>query len=250
MITFAAFYVDVTAETMDNIHKRTAGITVIDPHRFTETMFASAAHFHPGCRKVLLTDAHTALPFAGDIEVIRLDLDPRQPMLARSTAWLTFLQQADAHVVFLDSDILINANLDHVFAPDFDIALTYRAQAKWPINAGINFAHGQRLERARAFHQMWLDQFQARYPHEAVWGGDQDVLEELVSTADFSRSDTFRHQQHGFELLLLPCALYNFATEDQHGMTGHYPDKKVLHFKGRRKPHMFPYWQQYIKPAT
>ena len=209
MITFAAFYVDVTAETMDNIHKRTAGITIIDPHRFTETMFASAAHFHPGCRKVLLTDTHTALPFAEEIEVIRLELNPRQPMLARSTAWLTFLQQADSHVIFLDSDILINTNLDHVFVQDFDVALTYRAQATWPINAGINFANGRRLEQAQAFHQMWLDQFRTRYSHEAVWGGDQDVLEDLVNTADFNRNDTFHHQQHGLKYF---CCLVRSTT--------------------------------------
>ena len=30
-------------------------------------------------------------------------------------------------------------------------------------------------------------------------------------------------------------------------MDGRYPKKKVLHFKGRRKPHLFRYWRRYIK---
>ncbi|MEM7134241.1 MAG: hypothetical protein AAF702_48675 [Chloroflexota bacterium] len=247
MITFAAFYIELTQQTMAGVHQHTPTVTVTKPYWFMATMFASATFHHSNCRRVVLTDQQTLFPAALDCEPIRFDLDPSRPMLARSTAWREFIGQADSHIVFLDSDMLINASLDHLFTQSFDVALTYRDDAKWPINAGINFVHGNRLAGGRAFHTLWLDHFQQAHDQATIWGGDQDALRDLLNEADFSRHHDFIHTQHGFDILLLPCADYNFSTADQHGMTGHYPQTKVLHFKGRRKPNMIPYWERYLE---
>ena len=153
MITFTAFYVELTSSTLERVHERVTSISAPDPQGFTQAMFASATHFHPHCRKVILTDLQTPCPVISGVQIIRLDLDPTQPMLARSLAWLAFIQQSDTHIVFLDTDILINANLDHLFAHDFDVGLTYRNQEEWPINAGINFVHGDHLDRGARFHR-------------------------------------------------------------------------------------------------
>ena len=67
-------------------------------------------------------------------------------------------------------------------------------------------------------------------------------MRDLVDGADFTRDDTFLYRQHDFNILMLPCAEYNFSSKDEHGMSGDYPQKKVLHFKGRRKPNMLAYW--------
>ena len=250
MITFVAFYIDITTETMDNIHKTTSTITVTKPYQFIQTMFASARHFHPDCGQVILTDQVTQFPNYSDTEIIHYDLDSTNPMLSRSIAWLNFLKQADTHVVFLDSDILINANLAHIFDHRFDVALTHRVDKKWPINAGINFAHGDYLDRARRFHQIWLDRFRNHYQHATVWGGDQDVLRDMFVDVDFTNLDAFIHEQENILTRFLPCSIYNFATVDQYGMTEHYPDSKVLHFKGKRKNQMIPYWNTYLSPNT
>ena len=33
-------------------------------------------------------------------------------------------------------------------------------------------------------------------------------------------------------------------------MDGHYPHALVLHFKGKRKPHLFPYWHRHISEKS
>lgn len=250
MISFVTFYIDVTARTMDNIHRTTSTITVTEPHDYIRTMFASARRFHSACRQVILSDRHTRFPAHPNTDIIRYDLDAENPMLSRSGAWLRFIEGAENHTIFLDSDILINGDLSGLFDRDFDVALTYRDEDKWPINAGINFAHGGRREGAARFHRRWLQRYRSKHSHSSVWGGDQDALREMLSTVDFARDDAFCHDLDGIEVLFLPCSTYNFSTSMKCEMDGYYPEKKVLHFKGRRKPHLFPYWRTYIKPAT
>ena len=250
-ITFVTFYMDVSQRTMDSIHATTSTITVTEPHEYISAMFASARHFHSDCRCLVLSDERTPFPPSDDISLIRYPLDPSRPMLSRSMAWLEYLGIADSHVIFLDSDILINGDLAHVFTESFAVALTYRAgDSKWPINAGLNFAHGRHLKQAARFHQIWLDEFQARYGDRSVWGGDQDTLRELFSDVDFGRDDSFSWRlDRELDLRFLPCARYNFSTSYAHEMDGHYPQALALHFKGKRKPWMFPYWQKHIQPG-
>lgn len=250
MISFVTFYIDVTTRTMDNIHRTTSTITVTEPHEYIRTMFASARRFHSECRQVILSDRRTVFPLHPDTDIIRYDLDAGNPMMARSMAWLDYVKEAEGHTIFLDSDILINGDLSLVFDYDFDVALTYRDEEKWPINAGINFAHGGRIGGAARFHRRWLGRFRSQHQLSSVWGGDQDALREIFSAVDFARDDAFCHDLDGIKVLFLPCSTYNFSTSMKCEMDGHYPEKKVLHFKGRRKPHLFPYWRTYIKRAA
>ena len=247
-INFVTFYMAVTDQTMADIHQTTSTITVTEPHHYIQTMFASARRFHPTCRKIILSDQATGFPPQPDIEIIRYDLDPQQPMLSRSIAWLSYLRGAKGHTIFLDSDILINGDLSHVFAEEFAVGLTYRDERKWPLNAGINFAHGGHLGAAAGFHEIWLREFRAAHGEMSVWGGDQDTLRELFVEVDFARDDSFTARYQDMDIRFLPCARYNFSTSYQSEMDGHYPEAKVLHFKGKRKPHMFPYWRKAHSP--
>ncbi len=247
-ISFVTFYMELSAGIMANIHQTTSTITVTEPHRTMRTMFASARLFHPDCRLVILSDRETPFPPQPDIELIRYELDRQQPMLARSRAWLQYLRAAPGHTIFLDSDLLINGDLAHVFAEEFAVGLTYRdGDKKWPINAGINFAHGAALPAAARFHQLWLDEFRAAYSHRSVWGGDQDALRALFAAVDFARDDSFTQPLGALAIRFLPCARYNLSTANAAEMKGYYPDATVLHFKGKRKPFMFPYWQRYLQ---
>ncbi|MYD09242.1 MAG: hypothetical protein F4X02_04280 [Chloroflexi bacterium] len=249
-LTFVTFYMDVTDQTMASIHQTTSTITVTEPHQYIQTMFASARRFHPDCRAIVLSDQATRFPSRADIDIIRYDLDPQQPMLSRSIAWLAYLRAARGHTVFLDSDLLINGDLAHVFAADFAVALTYRAgDSKWPINAGVNFAHGDNLPAAADFHELWLRKFRAAHLAQSVWGGDQDALREIFAAVNFAREDSFDWRLGELAIRFLPCARYNFSTSYKHKMNGYYPDALVLHFKGKRKPYMFPYWRAHIRPS-
>ena len=250
-LTFVTFYMDVTDQTMASIHQTTSTITVTEPHQYIQTMFASARRFHPDCRAVVLSDRATRFPPGAEHDIIRYDLDPQQPMLSRSIAWLAYLSAARGHTVFLDSDLLINGDLSHVFAADFAVALTYRdGDSKWPINAGVNFAHGDCLVDAAEFHQIWLREFRAAHLKQSVWGGDQDTLRELFAAVDFARADSFTWRQGDITVRFLPCARYNFSTSYKTEMNGYYPDALVLHFKGKRKPYMFPYWRRHIRDTS
>lgn len=247
-ITFVTFYIDVSDQTMATIHETTSTITVTEPHRYIGTMFASAARFHPACRQVILSDGQTRFPPHPDTEVVRYELDSKNPMMSRSIAWLSFLRRAEGHVIFLDSDILINGDLSHVFADDFAVCFTYRdGDRKWPINAGINFAHGRQLAAAADFHARWLERYRASHDDFSVWGGDQDTLRELFAAIDFAREDCFSGRCGDIDIRFIPCASYNFSTPMAVDMDGHYPQARVLHFKGRRKPFMLPYWRQHIQ---
>lgn len=252
MIAFVAYHIDFPRATGREIQEMQPAVASPEPRRFITTMLASAARTHRELRQVVLTDQRTPFDLPPEIEIFRCDLDTTQPMLSRSVAWLEFLDRgaAGAHVVFLDSDILVNANIEDVFARDFDVGLTYRNQGIWPINAGVIFNHGRRLDRGRAFHSQCLAVFRERYLAAANWGGDQDALREMVSAADFARRDVYVHQQHGFDILMLPCAEYNFTAETDRPMTGPYPDRRILHFRGRRKDQMLDYFAQHGQPPA
>lgn len=247
-ITFVTFYIDVTDQTMATIHETTSTITVTEPHRYIQTMFASAKRFHPDCRLVVLSDRRTRFPPHPAAEIIRYKLDPKNPMMSRSISWLNYLRRADGHTIFLDSDILINGDLSPIFAEDFAVCFTYRdGDAKWPINAGINFAQGRHLAKAADFHARWLRRYREAHRDYSVWGGDQDALRELFAAVDFARDDCFTQRFGDCDIRFIPCAAYNFSTKIAEDMDGHYPDARVLHFKGRRKPFMLPYWRNHIQ---
>lgn len=242
MITFAGFHIDLDATVLARIHTLTASVTVVNPLRMLSTMLASAERSNPGCRKVVLTDRKTS--FSGvDVEPVRLDIDPTLAMLSRFRAWSLFCSRADSHVAFLDSDILVCADLAHVFEDNFDVALTYRAWQVTPINAGVVFAHGGSLTRATRFYETAFERNRTDYPNKLQWAGNQETLRDMTDRADYSRSDSFIHEQCNFRVKLLPCSTYNFSTPDER-MNGSYPHAKILHFKGRRKDDMIPCWER------
>jgi len=247
LITFVAFHVDIRRTTMRRIRERIKSVRVTSPRRCLPAVFGSAERFHPGCGKIVLTDRSTRMRLPPGIEVRRLDLDASEPLLARNLAWTEFLADVRGHVVFLDSDILVNGDLGPVFADPFDVGLTYRNASDWPINVGINFVHGDRLDRGRAFHDAWLGRFREAYRGSGVWGGDQDAIRDFVTGADFTREDVHLHREGGWDILMLPCATYNFSSRDNKRMPDFYPDRKVLHFKGRRKRDMLPYWKRHLR---
>ena len=102
----------------------------------------------------------------------------------------------------------------------------------------------------RASTRFGLRHYQAAHQQYSVWGGDQDALRDLFSQVDFVREDSFNWQFGDIDIRFIPCARYNFSTSYTSEMDGYYPDASVLHFKGRRKPQMFPYWHKHIRPSA
>lgn len=215
-------------------------------------MFDSASHTHADCRKVVVTDEQTSFQSREGVEVFRTGFDSQLPSLARSKAWVEFLRQTapDSHIVFLDYDVIIQQNLEHVFDQCFDVGLTYREHFRWPINAGIQFLHAARLSRALELYKKVVTVSAESYQDWVVWAADQHALRDLVC-ADFAGEGPCLHRKNGFEFLLLPCCDYNYSADRNWDLANaSYHQKKVLHFKGHHKPAMFAYWRTHFGTET
>lgn len=246
-LTFASSHHALTPETEAAIRGQIQTVSFFEPLALLDIMFASAERAHPRCRKVVLSDLETPFPAGAPFEVLRYDVDPAQPILSRARCWAEFLSHCDGHVILLDADVLIAANLEHVFRSSFDTALTTMRDERWPINAGIQFVHGGPRSRAKDFYERLLERMLEGEAAGWQWGGDQDALREMASRARFRRRATVSlHRENGFRIKLLPCSAYNFSTRDA-DMSDVYPDALALHFRGRRKRFMPGYWSQHLE---
>ncbi len=244
MLSYVSFHVALSRGTANEIQAFNPSWSAYEPERCIPLMFASAEQADPGCRKVVLTDRETPFPAASPFEVIRLDLDPEDLMPSRCEAYATFLEGADGHVAIDDSDLLVAESLAPIFASQFDVGLTFRDHEDMPINVGVNFAHGSRLGRAARFHLRTREVLLGEFGSFKQWRGTQYAMSRLVDGADFTREEPFFHRQNGFDVMLLPCDVYNFSAPSP--MEGFYPGKAILHFKGPRKPAMADYWERHL----
>ncbi|MCC7208988.1 MAG: hypothetical protein IT323_16885 [Anaerolineae bacterium] len=242
-ITVAAFYVSLAEATARRIQDAFSSVTVHQPLDLLEASLASARRVMPTCHTVILTDEQTVVPSHLDAQVVRYTIRAEQLMQSRMVVWERYLQTTANHVVFTDLDVLIQRDLSALFDEEFDVALTYRPEDHWPINAGVTLFHARRLLRGMSFLKRCTDVYRSAFSAAAEWGGDQDVLREMVRGVDFDREDSFTHRIGGYDILFLPCAAYNFSTVDE-DMGGDYPDKAILHYKGRRKQAMLPAWRR------
>lgn len=213
-----------------------------DYNSYLKLMFASARRFHPDCRLVVLTDKTTPFELPDDVEIKRLDVDPARPAYMRLLAQMDYLRATsdDHHILFMDYDMLIQADLSSLFEKTFDIALSYRnhRRREHPINGGLIIVSGDRLRQALLF----LDRVRAIYEKTytdkfQIWGGLQRSLRDAIGVEPFFSRKADDMTIDGIKVLLLNADIFNYSTDDD-DMSGSYPDKKILHYKGNRKQFM------------
>jgi hypothetical protein len=79
-----------------------------------------------------------------------------------------------------------------------------------------------------------------------TWGGSQLAVWSLIREGYYRLTPLSRDLiVQGVDVGLLNGDVYNFSTETPE-MDGHYPEKKLLHFKGARKEYMPGYFEKYI----
>ncbi len=257
MITFVTFHVDfdrISEAYLNNskirLKKKLTFINKeFDQRAMIATMFKSVRLFHPGCKCIVLTDNNTDnFPMASECEIKRFDIDPRKIILSRLIAQIEYLKKYAVHedVLFLDSDIIVNANLEHVFNQDFDIAVTFRESKKgMPVNGGMLFVSGRRKERSLAFFERVYAIYMNTYAHHDVWWGDQFALRDALNLRDFTANTVV--DADGVRVLLLSCDEYNYhPPESYRSILVELKNKKVLHFKDMRKKMMHLYWNIYL----
>jgi hypothetical protein len=257
MITFVTFHVDFDRDSEDylinskvRLKEKVSFINKEFDHRaMIDTMFKSARLFHPECKCIVLTDNKTDISSLDSlVEIRRFEIDPRKIILSRLIAQIEYLKKYAAHddLLFLDYDIILNGNLDHIFKQDFDIAVTYRESKKgMPINGGLLFVSGRRKERSLAFLERVHAIYMAQYANNDVWWGDQLALRDALKVNDFTANTVV--DVDGVRVLILSCDEYNYyPAEGYRSILFELKNKKVLHFKDMQKKVMHLYWNSYL----
>lgn len=249
-MTFAAFDMDVPEDAAKEL-------LVLDPSYLRgETkksmlyLFATIRHYHPGCRTVLLTDEMTQfgeLPHW--LEVVRFRLDAAKLTMSCTKAHWEFIKQTkgESHIVFLDTDILIQGNLDHLFIKDFDVGLTYRYHFM-PYNGGVIFVNGRGYKGACVFFEQAYALIRDVYVEYQARAGSQLAFKVAVGLpTSLTNEQVIVINQWGVKVLLVPASTYNYTKLPPEVMDEYYPDKLILHFKGDRKGLLFDYFDNYLK---
>jgi hypothetical protein len=224
--------------------------------RMLDLLFRSARLTHPGARCTLLTTPDTRVRgVAGPLRRVDVPVDHGALMLSRSRAQLACVERSDfaRPLVLLDSDILLRGSLQGLFAEDFDVGLTWRADKAMPVNGGLLLLHNRRPDAGRAFFERFLRVYHERYAADAnaAWYGDQLALRDLVGLTHREIAEHALIERDGCRIRLLPCDVYNFSPDNTlAAIVDGLPDKLVLHFKGQRKRLMEPFWRCFLEPQA
>jgi len=212
----------------------------------------SARLFHPAAPCTLLTDANTdASGLRGGVKRVDNPIDHASLMLSRTQAQADYVRASSFKrpMAIVDSDMLINHTLSPVFKQDFDVALTWRADERMPINGGLILLNNRRPEKARAFFERFAGLYRECYAQDAAWYGDQLALRDLVGLPNEAYGQQSIVEAGGVKILLLPCETHNFSPRNRFAaILTPLREKVILHFKGERKRLMRPFWDVHLKP--
>lgn len=255
MITFSTFHVDPKKDSdailKSNIKNEGDYSLLID------LMFRSASLFHPDCQRVVLTDYQTDLSYLDkSIKAHRIQVDPnRVPLMySRLVAQVDYIRSNNfaSDMVFLDSDILINSNLESLFKQDFDIALTIRDLEIMPVNWGVMLVSKNGGQNVINFFEKILTIFKDKYFTGDVFWRDQYALMDAIGRDNFFNRSSDVICVDGVKILLIPCDIYNFSPDNNLSKSTYssiafeLSQKQIIHFKGERKKLMYPYWKCYL----
>lgn len=188
-------------------------------------LVASAKRCMPHVDVVHLTN-ESSPPVVGVDETIRFMNEPMARLRMRHHANLS------GDWLFVDTDVLFQADVQRVFDDEFDLAVTSRGwdhlraapgfTERMPTNMGVVFS------RTSAFWAECLARVRELPKTQQQWMGDQEVFCELLEEGRYN----VRH---------LPGSVYNFppAVDDSEMSRELESVAAIVHFKGeQRKPMM------------
>ena len=210
---------------------------------------ARKRRFAPNMLLYLVTapDSPYAALSADDVRVVRLNVDPNQPMFMRALATYSFASSRAfcADTALLDSDAFLNDSLDPVLGLDFDLAFTYRdVPGLMPLNEGVVFAKCRDPSGIGGFFRCFIATYarladsptvQAYYGDIRRWRGGQLTLNAMLN--GFEPFSPYRVDRlDGLRLRFLPCDSFNFSFDLGKPPNGSaFNDRWIVHMKGIRK---------------
>ena len=139
--------------------------------------------------------------------------------------WIKALETIeDDNFIFIDCDMIVLKDMEHVFDKDFDICYTTR-ESKFPINGGVVFV--KKNERSIKFIKRWQEindrmyydkKFHAKY-HAKYAGINQAAFGYMIE-----------QENRDIKLDTVPCMRYNCTDEGWHLIND---DCHAIHYKGR-----------------
>ncbi len=206
---------------------------------------------------VLLTDKTTQVPRAEIFDRIeRMDLDAGELVYSRLLAVSRFLADVEdgADIALLDPDTRIERDFLHVFAAEFDLALTARSDFAdvpmdhEPFNVGVILIRHGSARRAKRFFDLCIEHFAETEKQDSVrtlypnglrqWRGDQVLPAAVVGWSHYIEHVLSGHTNaleiEGTKVLFLESKDFNHPGGAKSDSSGPY----IRHYKGKEKAAM------------
>ncbi len=256
MITFVTHYVDFENRDLTAIKDVIAQVNVNEmyqypnPKKLIALMFASAHQCHPDAHFVILTDEETELNFGPEIEIHRSPHRNCQLDHERVKSRIRYLEQYTEknNIIFLDWDILIQKNLNHLFNGDCGLILTYQRDKNWCCNDGVIGISSKEIKKVLEFFQMALKEY-SNLENKGYyeWFGFQCILDKIIFP-HLENQNLNRLTLNNLKICLISSKAYNASPHSLNYTSDLYPNPAILHFKGYRKRTMSSYWSKHLKP--
>lgn len=176
-------------------------------------LIASVRRVMPDVEIFQLTDGKTqGYPGIGTIR-----LDDNVPMAVRR---MLLHASLPGEWLFVDTDVVIQKDVRHVFESDFDIAVTDRVGSAWehsPDCVGMPYNMGVTFSRRPEFWAACAEKLKTLPAKLQQWEGDQRVVCSLAKD---------------WKTKVLPGLVYNFTPYTKDEDRSH---AAICHYKGARK---------------
>lgn len=141
--------------------------------------------------------------------------------------WLDELTKLpeDAHVLFLDADMLVLQDPSKAFDMTFDIAYTVRPSKKPPVNGGAVYIKNN--ERSRAFIKKWQAVDDKMFNNKSL---HMQYRKKYAGMNQASFGYMLEHaKEYSAKLIPIPCAKWNCCNETWRSINA---DTHIVHIKG------------------
>jgi hypothetical protein len=209
-----------------------------------EMMVQSARRILPESRIFQLSDIRTRR-VKGVEAVIRGDWCTMEELKIANTGMQRQYMESEyfsENTVFVDTDILFNRDVDHVFSADFHVGLTWRPGfPRMPINYGVIF-----VKPSAAALVFWreLENFIRRMsPEYKRWYGGQMALATMLGYDRFKGTEPteLAFDCYGAKVRLFSCKHYNFTPVE---WPTHVEEEYIVHFKSGMQPFMRSFFEE------
>lgn len=183
-----------------------------------DVMLRSARKVMPGIEVVQFSDEHSSRLWGVD-SIVRKE--GKNTMRLRLEHY-----QTPGEWLFLDTDLVVQADVSHVFANDFDVAVSDREGSMLPGEMGGEFMRrmpfnlGAVFSRSPEFWREALKRFDS-YP---------DNLKGEIISDQLAVNETIN--ESAFKVKVLPGARYNLSPREE-GQD--VREAAIVHYKGQRK---------------